>query len=66
MKVWTVAKYGGFKGVYATEELAKEACAYANYNDEMCGGRGGYYVEEIEVKTDTEKVPDEYRKTYYR
>ena len=63
MKVWTVNN----GHVYATEEIAKEACAYANYCDEMCGGYGGYTVKAVEIETEVkERVPEEYRKRYFK
>jgi hypothetical protein len=62
MKVWIVKGH-----VYATEELAKEACAYVRYCDEMGGGYGLYAVTEAEVETEIkERVPEEYRKRYFK
>lgn len=62
MKVWIVKGHA-----YATEELAKEACAYANYCEEMCGGYGLYEVTEAEIETEVKnRVPEEYRKIYFK
>ena len=45
MTAFVVKTYGHLFGIYKTEELAQEACAYAQYSEEMSGGRKMYCKE---------------------
>lgn len=64
MTVFVVGTYGRTFGTYKTEELAQEACAYAQYSEEMSGGFNIYVITEMEVKETAPRVPEEYRKMY--
>lgn len=64
MTAFIVETYGHVFGIYKTEELAQEACAYAQYSEEMSGGFNIYVITEKEIEETTSKVPKEYRKTY--
>lgn len=64
MTVFVVKTYGHTFGIYKTEELAQEACAYAQYSEEMSGGFNLYVITGMEVEETTPRVPEEYRKTY--
>lgn len=64
MTAFVVKTYGHLFGVYKTEELAQEACAYAQYSEEMSGGFNIYGITEIEIKETAPRVPENYRKMY--
>lgn len=64
MTFYLVETYGRVFGSYATEELAQEACAYAQYSEEMSGGFNIYVITKMEIQTETPVVPNNYRKTY--
>ena len=64
MTAFVVATYGHTYGVYKTEELAQEACAYAQYNEEMCGGFNIYGITEMKIEETAPRVPEKYRKVY--
>jgi hypothetical protein len=64
MTFYTVGTYGHVFGNYATEELAQEACAYAQDSEELSGGFNIYGITKMEIETEALVVPKEYRKTY--
>ena len=64
MTVFVVATYGHTFGTYKTKELAQEACAYAQYSEEMSGGFRVYGITEMKVEETTPRVPENYRKAY--
>lgn len=64
MTVFAVRPYGHTFGIYKTEELAQEACAYAQYSEEMSGGFNIYGIVEMEVEETAPRVPENYRKAY--
>ena len=64
MTAFVVKTYGHLFGIYKTEELAQEACAYAQYSEEMSGGFNIYGITKIEIKETTPRVPENYRKMY--
>ena len=64
MKAFVVKTYGRVFGIYKTENIAQEACAYAQYAEEMSGGFNSYIISETEIKEKAPIVPEEYRKMY--
>ena len=51
MKVYIVTNNNGnIRGAYTTKERAERAREEYNEIDEMGGGRGGHWVEEVEVE----------------
>ena len=59
MTVFVVKSYDHLFGIYETEELAQEACAYAQYSEEMSGGFNIYIITEMEIKETAPKVPED-------
>ena len=49
MKVYVVNGYGHIIGVYVNAELANKVAEEKNWEEEMCGGRGCYGVNECEL-----------------
>lgn len=64
MKLFVVETYGRVYGIYKTEKLAQDACAYAQYSEEMSGGYNIYIIKKVEVKEEAPAVPDEYKKIF--
>lgn len=64
MTAFVVKTYGHLFGIYKTEELAQEACAYAQYSEEMSGGFNIYVITEMEIEETAPRVPEKYRKAY--
>lgn len=51
MKIYIVINNNGtVRGAYTTRAKAEKAKEKENWKDEMGGGRGGHWVEEVEVE----------------
>ncbi len=49
MKIYVVNGYGHIIGAYKNKEVAEKVAKKINWEEEMCGGRGCYGVNECEL-----------------